>query len=291
MDTELARTFLAVIETGSFVAAANHLHLTQSAVSARIRRLEEWTGAELFARERNGCAVTDAGRRFQPHALLLTRIAEQSRRAMRENASVRATLTIGGRPGLWEHFLSRWLGEFALHAPDTAIRALVGHEEKIMQALRDGDADAGILYAPEPQPGFAIETLFEERLVMVRTDAAQSRPEGNHAPHGKYVYVDWGPLFRTWHARVFPDFAGAALVVNTGWLGLQHVLAQGGSGYFPVRLLRDPLQAGLVQQVPGAPEFPMQVYLCHPTPVDSAPLASALESIRRASHAIDGIDI
>src|SRR5690606_27459412 len=116
MDTELARTFLAVIETGSFVAAANHLHLTQSAVSARIRRLEEWTGAELFARERNGCAVTDAGRRFQPHALLLTRIAEQSRRAMRENRSARATLTIGGRPGLWEDFLSGWLGEVASSA-------------------------------------------------------------------------------------------------------------------------------------------------------------------------------
>lgn len=290
MDTELARTFLAVIETGSFVAAADRLHLTQSAVSARIRRLEEWTGSELFVRERNGCVVTDAGRRFQPHALLLTRLVEQTRRAMRESTSLRATLTIGGRPGLWEHFLSRWLGEFALHAPHTAIRALVGHEQRIMQALREGDADAGILYAPEPQPGIAIETLFEERLVMIRSGAVPSPGNNPCNLHSDYVHVDWGPQFRNWHARAFPDFAGAGLAVDAGWLGLQHVITQGGCGYFPLRLLHDPLQAGLVHRVPDAPEFPMPVYLCHPTPVESAPLASALASIRRVSHAIDGID-
>lgn len=290
MDTELARTFLTVIETGSFVAAAERLHLTQSAVSARIRRLEDWTGAELFARERNGCTITRAGRRFQPHALLLTRIAEQSRRAMREDSGVRTTLTIGARPGLWEDFLSRWLGEFAPHAPDTAIRALVGHEEKIMQALLDGDADAGILYAPEPQPGLAIDTLFEERLVLVTTGTAQYAPAGPRLPEGNYVHVDWGPQFRAWHARVFPDFTGAALVVNTGWLGLEHVLAQGGCGYFPMRLLHAPLQAGLVRAVPDAPQFRMPAYLCYAAPVGSAALTDALESIRRASHAIDGID-
>src|SRR5690606_23300708 len=151
----LARTFLAIVETGSFVGAADRLHLTQSAVSARVRRLEDWAGAELFTRERNGCTVTSAGRRFQRHASLLARIAEQSRRAMREES--RSTLTVGGRPGLWEDFLCRWLGEFAPHAPDTAVRALVGHEEEIMQALADGEADAGILYLPEPRAGLTIE--------------------------------------------------------------------------------------------------------------------------------------
>jgi DNA-binding transcriptional LysR family regulator len=45
MDTELARTFLTIAETGSFVAASERLHVTQSTVSARIRRLEEWLGA------------------------------------------------------------------------------------------------------------------------------------------------------------------------------------------------------------------------------------------------------
>ena len=54
MDTELARTFLTVIATGSFVDAAQRLCVTQSTVSARIQRLEEELGAELFARNKAG---------------------------------------------------------------------------------------------------------------------------------------------------------------------------------------------------------------------------------------------
>ena len=73
MDTELARTFLAVIGTGSFVAAAERIHVTQSTVSARIRTLEDQLGTPLFTRNKAGAALTDAGRRFQKHAALLVR--------------------------------------------------------------------------------------------------------------------------------------------------------------------------------------------------------------------------
>ncbi len=54
MDTELARTFLVVVATGSFVDAAQRLHVTQSTVSTRIQRLEETLGAELFVRNKAG---------------------------------------------------------------------------------------------------------------------------------------------------------------------------------------------------------------------------------------------
>jgi DNA-binding transcriptional LysR family regulator len=50
MDTELARTFLVVIATGSFVEAAQRLHVTQSTVSSRIQRLAETLGTALFVR-------------------------------------------------------------------------------------------------------------------------------------------------------------------------------------------------------------------------------------------------
>ncbi len=71
MDTELARTFLAVIATGSFVEASPRLHITQSTVSSRIQRLEEQLGAELFVRNKAGTTLTPAGRQFQRHAAQL----------------------------------------------------------------------------------------------------------------------------------------------------------------------------------------------------------------------------
>lgn len=284
MDTELARTFLAIADSGSFVAASERLHLTQSTISARVRRLEQWLGGELFDRERNGSTLTPAGHRFQRHALMLARLAEQARRDVQASLHARSTLTVGARPGLWEAFLCRWLGDFAPRAPGTSVRALMGHEEEIMQAIADGEADAGILYLPEPRAGLAIEVLFEDVLELVTTDPARPLRETG------YVYVDWGPQFLAWHARTFTDLGETAIEVNTGWLGMQQLLAHGGSGYFPRRLLRDPLQAGLVHPVAHAPNFRLPAYLCHPAAVDSTVLTDALESIRDAARHIEGID-
>jgi LysR family transcriptional regulator, flagellar master operon regulator len=279
MDTELARTFLAVIAGGSFVEAAERLHVTQSTVSMRIQRLEETLGAELFVRNKAGTTLTPAGRQFQRHAALLTRTVEQARQEIGIVSGFRSTLTIGGRIGLWEDLLLRWLPIFSQLAPDVAVRALIGFEEDLMQALIDGRANIGVMYTPQARPGLTVELLLEERLVMVST-----RENPPAEPDRDYVYVDWGPEFFGQHTLAFPNFGGAALTVNIGWLGLERILKFGGSGYFPARMLREHEVAGRLHRIAGAPEFRLPAYLCFPAEVeDSGPLALALDTIRRVA--------
>lgn len=279
MDTELARTFLVVIAAGSFVDAAERLHVTQSTVSMRIQRLEQALGAELFVRNKSGTTLTPAGRQFQRHATLLTRTVEQARQEIGIVSGFCATLTVGGRIGLWEDLLLRWLPIFAQLAPDVAVRALIGFEEDLMQALIDGRANIGIMYTPQARPGLTVELLLEERLVMVAT---RENPPSELARD--YVYVDWGPEFFAQHTLAFPNFAGAALTVNIGWLGLQRILAFGGSGYFPARMLREHEVAGRLHRVAGAPEFRLPAYLCFPAQIEPAgPLSLALDTIRRVA--------
>lgn len=278
MDTELARTFLMVIASGSFVSASQRLHVTQSTVSTRIQRLEETLGTELFVRNKAGTTLTPAGRQFQRHAALLTRTVEQARQEIGILSGFRATLTVGGRIGLWEDLLSRWLPIFAALAPDVAVRALIGFEEDLMQSLVDGRADIGVMYTPQARPGLTIEPLLEERLVMVSTRA---QPAGE--PERDYIYVDWGPEFFAQHSLAFPNFSGAALTVNIGWLGLQHILVCGGTGYFPVRMLRELELDGRLHRAVGAPEFRLAAYLCFSATADSEPLTLALDTIRRAA--------
>ena len=74
MDIALARTFLMVAETGSFIDAARKMNITQSTVSARIKVLEELFGRPLFERSKSGAALTGAGEQFQKHALALVRV-------------------------------------------------------------------------------------------------------------------------------------------------------------------------------------------------------------------------
>ena len=239
------------------------MHVTQSTVSTRIQRLEETLGAELFVRNKAGTTLTAAGRQFQRHAALLTRTVEQARQEIGIVSGFRATLTVGGRIGLWEDLLLRWLPIFASLAPDVAVRALIGFEEDLMQALIEGRANIGVMYTPQARPGLTVEPLLEEQLVMVSTPSTIHRA----SPQSDYIYVDWGAEFFAQHSLAFPNFAGAALTVNIGWLGLQRVLAHGGTGYFPARMLREHELSGRLHRVPGAPEFRLPAYLCFPAKV------------------------
>lgn len=283
MDTELARTFLTVVAAGNFIGAADRLHVTQSTVSARIRTLEEQLGCTLFVRNKAGAALTAAGRHFQKHAFTLVRTVEQARHDVGIPRGFGAALTVGGRFGLWEQLLLHWLAVMQEIAPDVSLRAEIGFEAELMQGLVEGRLDIAVMYTPQSRPGLTVEPLLEERLVLVSTD-----PSGVPGPGPGYVYVDWGPEFYAKHSASFPDFIGPALTANIGWLGLQHILAHGGVGYFPVRLVRAHLESGRLTALAGAPVFTLAAYLVYPSDADPNLLGRAIDSIRDAAASGSG---
>jgi LysR family transcriptional regulator, flagellar master operon regulator len=169
MDTEQARTFLAVVAAGNFVTAAERLHVTQSTVSTRIRTLELQLGCRLFVRNKGGTTLTSAGRRFQKHASTLVRTVEQARHDVGIAEGFRATLTIGARIGLWDQFLLRQLPALLATASDLSIRAEIGVERDLMEGLVEGRIDVAVMYTPQSRPGLRVEPLFDDRLVLVST--------------------------------------------------------------------------------------------------------------------------
>jgi DNA-binding transcriptional LysR family regulator len=276
MDTELARTFLTVISSGNFISAADRLHVSQSTVSTRIHTLEDQLGCMLFVRNKAGTTLTSAGRQFQRHAATLVRTIEQARHDIGIPEGFSGTLVVGGRIGLWEEFLLKWLQLMREARPEVSVRAESGLEPELMQGLIEGRMDIGVMYTPQSRPGLKLEQLFEEKLVMVSTEA-KSKPE----PQPGYVYVDWGPEFYARHSACFPNFAGPPLTANIGWLGLQHVLENGGSGYFPERIVRPHLKAKRLNLIGNAPEFSMPAYVVYPLEHDRDLFGSALEIMHR----------
>lgn len=261
MDTELARTFLTVVTTGSFTTTAERLHLTQSTVSTRIRTLEENLGCQLFVRKKRGAVLTAAGRQFHRHAATLVRTVEAARHELGVPIGYQSSLTVGGRFGLWERLLMTWMPRFRQVAPEVAVRAQVGFEADLMHGLAEGEIDIALMYTPESRSGLTVEPLVVDRLVLVGTNSAT--PALPTTP--EYVFVDWGASFRASHNMSFPEFAGAARTASIGWLGLQLILASGGSGYFPIRLVREHLEVGALHLLPDAPEFSLPSYLVYPT--------------------------
>lgn len=250
MDTELARTFLTVVATGNFIKAGEHLHVSQSTVSTRIKMLEQQLGCRLFVRNKAGTSLTPAGRQFQRYASVLVRTVEQARHEIGIPKGFRAALTISSRIGLWEQYLLRWLPLFQKSAPEVSVRAEIGFEADIMQGLVEGRLDIGVMYTPQARPGLKVEQLFEDRLVLVSTE-----PDAAPEPGPGYVFVDWGPEFHVRHNALFPNFPGPALSANIGWLGLHHVLENGGSGYFPIRMVQSHIGNSRLKVIHQAPAF------------------------------------
>jgi len=278
METELARTFLTVVAAGNFISAADRLHVTQSTVSARIRTLEEQLACTLFVRNKAGTVLTPAGRQFQKHAASLVRTVEQARQDVGIPMGYRAVLAVGGRIGLWENLLLRWLLLMQQVAPDVSLRAEIGFEEDLMQRLIEGRIDIGVMYTPQSRPGLNVELLLEERLVFV-----SSSPTSEPKPGKGYVYVDWGPEFYTRHSVSFPEFVSPGLLVNIGWLGLQHILENGGSGYFPIRLVRSYLESGRLHVVRDAPEFRHPAYVVYSREGEADLVPTAVAGMRQVA--------
>lgn len=280
MDIEQIRTFLAVAANGSFVEAANRLHVTQSTVSARIQNLEAYLGTKLFVRNRGGASLTTTGQRFLRHAKSLILTLEQARHEVGLPSRFRATITVGARIALWEEFLPQWVGYMRQTAPDVSIRSDIGFEEDLMRRLIEGTVDIGLMYTPQHSPGLQVEHIFDETLVLLTTDPDKPWPEQD------YIYVDWGPAFYAQHNSSYPDMERPAQVVNIGWLGIQLMMSNGGSCFMPIRMGRPLLDQGLLFRVPASPEFTLPAYMVFHSEHDSAVIDQALAGLRQFAAAV-----
>lgn len=261
MDTELAKTFLTVASCGSFLEASERLNITQSTVSMRVRRLEETFGKKLFIRGKSGARLTEAGRRFHRYAVDMLRTMQRALDEMGATESFDASLTIAARVGLWDEFLLETLSQMQKAVPTTSIRAEVGFEADLIDGVTEGKIDIVLMFTPQSRPGVAIEHLFDERLVLVR--CAKTPPENPASPLDGYVSIDWGPDFSRQFMLAFPDAPPSFLTVGTGWLGINHLLRNGGAGYFPLRIVSNLIREGRFERVLDAPEFTLPAYLVY----------------------------
>jgi len=259
MDISLAKTFLEVVATGSFVGAADRLHLTQTAVSARIRLLEDQVGRRLFVRNRAGARLTPAGERFQHHATTLVQVWERARQQVALPAGRANLVGVGGEFSLWSPMLVDWLLWMRQAHPDVAVRAAVDTPSRLLERVQDGSLDVAVLYSPPQRPELVLELLAEEKLVLVTT------AEDGAVRAEDYIYVDWGEPFTTSHATAFPELANAGVSISLGPLALSYMLAVGGSGYFRSAVVQPYIESQQVRLVARAPEFSYSIYAVYST--------------------------
>ena len=278
MDIELARTFLEIVSTGSFIKASERLNVGQTTVSARIRLLEQQLGRPLFVRNKSGATLTPAGEQFLRYAPTFVQLWQRARYQVAVPAGHRAVLTVGSEVSLWQPLLLDWVIWMRNAMKDIALRVHVDVPQDLINHVATGLVDVAIMYAPPHRPGLRIDLLMEEELALATTDPGQALD---------YVHVDWGPEFQLHHGVSFPDTV-PGMFTNLGPLGLNYVLAAGGSGYFRMQVLQPHLEAGRLQLVRGAPRFSYPVYAVSSANADAGVLEPALAGLRSITGAPGG---
>jgi LysR family transcriptional regulator, flagellar master operon regulator len=276
MDVNVARTFLMVAETGSFIDSARRMNLTQSTVSARIKGLEEMLGRPLFERSRLGAELTPAGEQFRKHALALVRLWRHAQLEVGLSGKHRDHLSVGAPNVLWDGFLLKWVSWLRTNIPDIAVSATGGLSAVHTQRLVEGTLDLAVLYRPVQLPGFAIEHLFDEEYVLVSSGKTTSRRINQD-----YVFIDWGIDFQQDHQAAYPELTNHALNLDLGGMALDYVLANEATAYFPRRMVKTHLARGRLREPKRARRFVYPVYMIYPETRDEEAYAPILDGLRR----------
>jgi len=277
MDINLARTFLIIAETGSFIDAARRMNIAQSTVSARMQTLEDLLGQPLFERSKTGAVLTAAGQQFQKHALALVRIWQHAQLEVGIAEQHRDHLSVGAVNSLWDGFLLRWVSTMRETIPDIAVSASAGFAPGLIQRLVEGTLDLAVMYRPPQPPGLLVEHLFDEELVLTTS------AEGSRRNKPDYVFVDWGTEFQSDHAAAFPEFSRPGLNLDLGSLGVDYLLQSAASAYLPYRLVKPYLARGRLRIAKGARKFVTPVYMVYPEARNEEAYEPILQLLRKSA--------
>jgi DNA-binding transcriptional LysR family regulator len=143
-DPTLLRTFVAVADTGSFTRAAQRQHLTQSAISHQIRRLEEQVGRRLLSRTTRSLTVTEDGEELLRHAQQILHSFDAL--ARRFNPSpLSGTVRFGAPENFMGDRLPRLLSRFARNFPGVRLNASISANLDLPALIKAGDLDVAVV--------------------------------------------------------------------------------------------------------------------------------------------------
>lgn len=182
MDIRWIEDFLSLAQTRSFSRSAEERGMTQSALSKRIRALEQWVGADLIDRRGFPMGLTPAGMLFSSAARDSVRALMDARAALRKEQRGQRLLRIAAGHTLAQGFVPQWLQSINpvdAH-PGARIRAANVHDSVL--ALMEGDCDLLFCYHHRDLPLVVDRDLFDsitggsETLVPVSAPARSGQP-------------------------------------------------------------------------------------------------------------------
>lgn len=256
MDTDLLKTFIEVHQTGHFGRAAENLFLTQAAVSARIKQLENNLGGPLFSRYRNNLQLTESGQRLVPHAQAMLVAWERARQDVCLSSSNSVALSLGATGDLWDLFLQELVQDCFTQRADIRLRAEAHSPEVLLRKLNERSLDIAFVYEPAKHSDIQSVLLNDIDLILVKNNRNSSTAE--HLE--RLIHIDWGSSFTINFAQHFGNVP-ALLHTSIARLALHFLSHQDACAYLPRKMV-EPLTANCLEVVNNAPILSRSIFAC-----------------------------
>jgi LysR family carnitine catabolism transcriptional activator len=197
------RAFAEIAASGSFADAAERLHLSQPALSAAIRKLEEAAGGPLFARSTRRVRLTPEGEAFYPVAKRLLNDWSEAFGDLEELFSKqRGKVTLAALPTLAAGLLPPVLAQFRRQHPRINLSVHDVLAEQVTAMVREGRADIGLSVQPRQVDDIGFEPLLRDRFVVVCPlgHPLLEQSEVRWESLGNYPFIGISPLSSTQQA-------------------------------------------------------------------------------------------
>jgi len=160
---------VAVVEEGSFAAAADRFGIAQPSVSAHIMAIEKEIGGQIFIRRRGRKPLlTEIGRSVLQHARELLAEADDMRaEVVKIRGETGQQVVLSCQRSLANFVLRKEITDFALARPDIQLVLRIGKQEDVFSEVRDGVADVGCFLGNEDLRGVRAEIIGREKLVLI----------------------------------------------------------------------------------------------------------------------------
>jgi molybdate transport repressor ModE-like protein len=167
LDLRLLRSFLAVAQCGKISAAAKQLHLSQPAVTAHLRRLEEIVGKPLVSRSTRGVRLTTHGHALRSFFTEIQNTLSRIEASFRTEHKLSGALRFGASLTIASHVIPSFLAEFSRGYPMVQIDLRVDNTEVVLESVRENSYPFGLVEGSPRAAGLRLERFVEDEVVLL----------------------------------------------------------------------------------------------------------------------------
>jgi len=260
VDVDALKTFLEVNRTRHFGQAADNLYLSQSAVSARIRMLEQEVGVPLFTRQRNNIQLTAAGQRLLRYAENILTTWHRAKQEIGTNDASQIPFTIGSMTSLWDVLLQPWIAYMQDSLPELILHAEINDPLTLLRRIKEGTMDMAFLFDYPQSTEVEIVEIMQIPLILISSVAGITAEQ---ALSSNYMLVDWGTSFANAHAQHFANMPAAHMRLSHGRMAKDLILSRGGSAYLAEPMVQEEIRKKKLFRIKNAPTINRGAYAAY----------------------------